>query len=405
MRARPTLPALLLVVAVACAGAGTATGSHSRGVPWSGTLAGGVALPAEGDHFFTWDGVKQRSPNRGWRRFGNARLVATLGRVLAAFAAANPDAPRIGIGDISRTHGGEFGRRYGGIGHASHQNGLVVDVYYPRRDRKERPPRLPGQVDRRLAQDLLDRFVAAGAAKVFVGTHARLTGPPAIVEPLAAYHENHMHVRLPGDGVTSRLVGLSGGGEEIRAFRLGSGRPRVLVVGCIHGDECAGSVVAARLLHTQPPAHGSVWVVPDLNPDGHARKQRWNGNGVDLNRNFPGTWRRLATSGATAGSEAETQVAVALIRRLRPDVAIWFHQPQALVRASGPSVAVAQRFARLAHMPFRRLPWPPGSATAWQHQELPATRAFVVELRRGPLGLREAAVYARAAVALAATPS
>src|SRR3954447_13427009 len=117
MRARPTLPALLLVVAVACAGAGTATGSHSRGVPWSGTLAGGVALAAEGDHFFTWDDVKQRSPNRGWRRFGNARLVATLGRVLGAFAAANPDAPRIGIGDISRTHGGEFGRRYGGVGH------------------------------------------------------------------------------------------------------------------------------------------------------------------------------------------------------------------------------------------------------------------------------------------------
>jgi hypothetical protein len=85
-----------------------------------------------------------------------------------------------------------------------------------------------------------------------------------------------------------------------------------------------------------------------------------------------------------------------LIRRLRPDVTIWFHQPQGLVRASGTSVPIGRRYARLAGMRFARLPWPPGSATAWQHGALPGSRAFVVELAPGELGIREAGRYASA---------
>jgi murein peptide amidase A len=127
-----------------------------------------------------------------------------------------------------------------------------------------------------------------------------------------------------------------------------------------------------------------------LNPDGHSAKRRANARGIDLNRNFP----------PASASERETRVAMRLIRRLRPDVTIWFHQPQALVRAWGASVEVARRYARLAGMRFRRLPWPPGSATAWQHGELPRTRAFVVELRRGELGIRDSEPYARAVLRL-----
>jgi Zinc carboxypeptidase/Penicillin-insensitive murein endopeptidase len=395
---------LLVVVAAAalCTGvAGAQSGSRSLGLPWAGSLVGGVQLAAEGEHFFTWDPVRKRSPNRGWRRYGSERLVGTTLGVLDAYAAANPEAPRVAVGDLSRRGGGDFGARFGGIGHASHENGLDVDLYYPRRDRRERPPVAPRQIDRRLAQDLLDRVVAAGAAKVFVGPNTRLRGPPAVVEVLPSYHDNHMHVRLPGDGVRSAVVGGSTRGQEIRAFTLGSGRPRILVVGSIHGNEPAGSVVATRLLHAKPPRRGSITVVPDLNPDGHTAKRRANARGVDLNRNFPGTWRRISTSGRAPASEEETKVAMQLIRQLRPDITIWFHQPQGLVRASGPSVGIARRYARLAGMRFRRLPWPPGSATAWQHGALPTSRAFVVELAPGELGIREAGTYARAVLLLA----
>ena len=137
-----------------------------------------------------------RSPDRPWRRWGTDRLVRTLLSVIDAYAAAHPHAPRVGIGDLSRPHGGDFGPRFGGIGHASHQNGLDADVYYPRRARRERAPRRVDQIDQRLAQDLVDRFVRAGAELVFVGPSTHLHGPAGVVEVLV-HHDDHLHVRLP----------------------------------------------------------------------------------------------------------------------------------------------------------------------------------------------------------------
>ena len=87
------------------------------------------------------------------------------------------------------------GANYGGLGHASHQNGLDVDILYPRKDGTETRPIKPSQVDRELAQDLVDRFVAAGAVKVFVGPRLNLKGPKKVVVPLI-YHDDHLHVRI-----------------------------------------------------------------------------------------------------------------------------------------------------------------------------------------------------------------
>ena len=121
---------------------------------------------------------------------------ATSLGVLRAFARAHPRAPRIGIGDLSLPEGGYFGPEVGGgIGHATHQNGLDVDVYYPRLDRRERPPRVPEQVDVELAQDLVDRFLAAGATTIYVGPNLPLRGPAGVVIPLVN-HDNHLHARI-----------------------------------------------------------------------------------------------------------------------------------------------------------------------------------------------------------------
>jgi len=121
--------------------------------------------------------------------------VGTVLRVLAEYRFAHPQAPRVGIADLSRRLGGPFGRRFGGLGHASHQNGLDVDILYPRRDGLELAPESPKQIDRRLAQDLIDRFVAARAQLAFIGPRTKLRGPKRIVQKLV-HHDDHLHVRL-----------------------------------------------------------------------------------------------------------------------------------------------------------------------------------------------------------------
>jgi murein peptide amidase A len=324
--------------------------------------------------------------------------------VVDEYAAAHPDAARVGIGDVSRRDGGDFGPRYGWPGHASHQNGLDVDVYYPRLDRRERAPRRVSQIDLRLSQDLVDRFVAAGATKVFVGHRTRLKGPRGVVEALPM-HDNHLHIRLPIRFAGRVVIGRSVRGRPIEAYRLGTARlaRRVLVVGSIHGDEPGGLEVTRRLI-ARARVHGaSLWVIPALNPDGLAAGMRHNARDVDLNRNFLSEWEPLGLSGPGAVSEPETKAAVRLIRRLRPAVTIWFHQPQRLVRAWGRSTSVARRYAQLAGVRFRAIRWPPGSAPNWQNQRLGA-RSFVVELPPGRVPARTAERHMQAVIALARNP-
>jgi murein endopeptidase len=170
---------------------------HSRalGRPFAGRLARGVQLPAEGRNFWTYDWGLRVSPNRPWRRWGTDRLVRTLLDVIGEYRAAHPEAPRVGIADLSRRHGGSFGKHFGGLGHSSHQNGLDADVLYPRVDGLERRAYVPELVDRELSQDLVARFVGAGAVYVFTGQRLHLRGPRRVVMDLS-HHDDHMHVRI-----------------------------------------------------------------------------------------------------------------------------------------------------------------------------------------------------------------
>jgi murein endopeptidase len=169
--------------------------SVAVGHPWHGSLEHGVLLPAVGADFVTWDPVRNRSPNRDWRRWGTVELVLLVERVAREFREAHRGVGRLLISDLSRPEGGPFGAGYGGLGHDSHQNGLDADVMYPRRDGLLLAPTRPAEVDRRLAQDLVDRFRRAGAVKLFVGPHLHLRGPRRVVVPLA-HHDDHVHVRI-----------------------------------------------------------------------------------------------------------------------------------------------------------------------------------------------------------------
>jgi protein MpaA len=202
------------------------------------------------------------------------------------------------------------------------------------------------------------------------------------------------------------VLGRSVQGREIRAIELGDpANPRkVLIVGCIHGNEPAG-IAIARALVAEPGV--DLWVVPDLNPDGVAAGTRQNAHGVDLNRNFPLGWRPIDPPGGTyyagphALSEPESRIAYRLIRRLRPRLSIWFHQHLSLVDESGGSVEVERRFARAVALPLQRLTRYPGSVTSWENATFPGTTAFVVELGPHALSRRATRAFARAVELLA----
>lgn len=205
------------------------------------------------------------------------------------------------------------------------------------------------------------------------------------------------------------LLGHSVEHRPIRAHELGepfSGR-RVLIVGCIHGNERAGISVARRLDAMLSPGGIDLWVLDDLNPDGAAADTRQNAHGVDLNRNFPYGWRPAGQPGDQQYpgprplSEPEARIAYRLILRLRPQITIFFHQPLGLVDESGGDPRVERRFAQLSGLPLRRLTRYPGSAVGWQNHRLPTSTAFVVELPPGRLTPPNTTRLAQAILALA----
>lgn len=202
--------------------------------------------------------------------------------------------------------------------------------------------------------------------------------------------------RGPGNLVErTGIAGRSAEGRPIRLRQLGdpAWSGKLLAFGCIHGDECGASGVQP-LTGGCPDPSADVYLVPNLNPDGAAAGSRLNGRGVDLNRNFPSGWTARGERGdpqypgPRPFSEPEARLAARIIRTLRPAATIWFHQfrgARPFVRAWGRSVPAARRFARLARVPFRLMPWPAGTAPNWQNHRFPAAAAFVVELPRGAL--------------------
>jgi hypothetical protein len=249
-------------------------------------------------------------------------------------------------------------------------------------------------------------LVGALAATGCGGGGASKTGPPPPSAPTRV-------AVAPKPTRTTRLLGYSTQGRPIRVTELVGRRPgrTILVIGCIHGTEPAGIAVTKRLLAGPAPRAGTIWILQDLNPDGRALGTRGNARGVDLNRNFPSQWRRIGQPGDPqfAGpqplSEPESRVAARAVLRIRPDITIWFHQPQTIVRAYGQSEPTARRYAHLVGMVYRRIHWPSGSAPNWQNHRFPGRPAFVVELPPGPLSSSSARRQAQAIRRLAPAPA
>jgi len=208
------------------------------------------------------------------------------------------------------------------------------------------------------------------------------------------------------------VFGESAEGRPLIARRSGdpgSGRT-ALIVGEIHGDEEAGLPVVRRLRRSPgPAANVDLWTVGTVNPDGHAADRRTNARGVDLNRNFSVDWDGSEPEGSgyypgpEPFSEPESRGLRDLIRRIDPDVTIYYHQPWGAVLAPCQGAVQMHRlYSRVSGLGIDRCRGEdlPGTATKWQRERNEI--AFVVELgddRLGDAGVRR---HARAAARVAA---
>ncbi len=201
------------------------------------------------------------------------------------------------------------------------------------------------------------------------------------------------------------VVGHSVQHRPITLVHVAGAGPRILVVGSIHGNEPAGIAIVRALERAHP--HADLWLVPSLNPDGLALGTRQNAHGVDLNRNFPSLWQHFGHPGSTyySGprpfSEPETRAARDLIRRIKPQFTVWYHQHLNLVWAYGRSTAAGRRYARLAGMRLLDRPWLAGSATNWQNHLAGGGASITVELSAGSLDRNGIRRQVRAVLGLA----
>ena len=123
-------------------------------------------------------------------------------------------------------------------------------------------------------------------------------------------------------------IGRSAGDRAIVAYRAGEpGKPVVMVVATMHGEENFGQYVARGLLEGRKIVDVDLWVVPVLNPDGLAKDRRWLSGHVDLNRNFSTNWVRRANSGRKPASAKETRVIMKFLDRVDPVYLVSWHQP------------------------------------------------------------------------------
>lgn len=181
--------------------------------------------------------------------------------------------------------------------------------------------------------------------------------PTAQVETTPLEAAKDTPAPLPKD---REVIGVSKGDRSIVAHYIGAGTDEVLFVGGIHGGYSPGTSLVAyealEWLKTNSnimPKNVRVTIIPTLNPDGLAKvvtkegaftaadisgdtvmrtAGRFNGNTVDLNRNFDCDWKANAewqnkdVSGGTAAfSEPEAEALKKYVEAHNPKaVVVWY---------------------------------------------------------------------------------
>src|SRR5690606_1514655 len=176
--------------------------------------------------------------------------------------------------------------------------------------------------------------------------------PPAWLDELDALYDSHIRVAGLDDrrfspeqwwdvamplasgaaGFRIEALGNSAEGRPLRHVSWGNGDTRVLLWSQMHGDESTASMPLAHLFRFlgEQPAHPLVQrlrqgttlhVLPLVNPDGAARFQRRNAQGIDINRD------------ARALASPEARALHALRERVKPAFGFNLHDQRVGYRA------------------------------------------------------------------------
>jgi murein tripeptide amidase MpaA len=229
---------------------------------------------------------------------------------------------------------------------------------------EERGPGLPLDVvvpDGALANLYAYQVIVPDIDAAAAGERARLHAA-APADWFAEYHDyraitTHLHelAALAPERAKVEPIGTSVDSRTIYAIHIGSHGTPTLVVGTEHAREwiaaATSTCIADRLVReydTDPKIrdfvdHHDLWLVPVVNPDGYQytwagdrywRKNRRDGHGVDLNRNFSVAWGGAGSSGikrseiyrgAREFSEPESAAVRDLAKRTGTKLYLDFH--------------------------------------------------------------------------------
>lgn len=131
------------------------------------------------------------------------------------------------------------------------------------------------------------------------------------------------------------------------------GQDKILVIGVFHGEESQGKFLIDEYLkdHTS-----NLLFVDCLNPDGMAKNERTNANGVDLNRNYPTKNWQLSEKdqyfgGESPASEIETKFVIEILEEYKPKAIVTLHSPYKIVNFDGPARDLAQKISEIINYP------------------------------------------------------
>lgn len=172
-------------------------------------------------------------------------------------------------------------------------------------------------------------------------------------------------------------IGASYLGRPIHAYVLGNGPLHRGLIGAIHGgyERNTAQLMTRMLAHLKAnpsliPPDVTLHLIPIANPDGYAAgtsrtSGRFNGNGVDLNRNWDYQWNITATHGVwvvSGGSgpfsEPETRALRDYIAAHNMDAVIFYHSAFDAVfsgagRYNQRSIALAKAMAAATRYTYR----------------------------------------------------